>query len=379
MIGAASESVIRMPSEPVDRSRGLEKRPVVELRGVFKSFVHRDVLGDISFGIKRGEILSVLGPSGCGKTTILRIIAGFELPDRGEIFVNGGLVASCSHYVPPEKRSVGMVFQDYALFPHMTVRKNILYGLKGIESQRQGKILRSMIKLTGLQGFEERYPHQLSGGEKQRVAVARALAPCPDVLLLDEPFSSLDADTRLRMRGEVLGILREAKTTAILVTHDSEEAFCLGDRVGVLNRGRLEQVDTPEVIYHRPETPFVAGFVGHADFITAKISGRMAVTELGAFPLEKPLQWGRAMMMIRPDDVDFTPDVGGKGMLVGREFLGPENIYKIMLSSGQVVRSVKPSNEVYRNGLRVRVSLCLNHVVLFPPSHFVVSHPDCPL
>ncbi|KKL16485.1 hypothetical protein LCGC14_2495080, partial [marine sediment metagenome] len=210
---------------------------VVSLSGVSKTFEEKEVLRGITFDIKQGEIISLLGPSGCGKTTILRLIAGFELPDEGVISVKGKPVAGMGFSIPPDKRSVGMVFQDYALFPHMTVAKNVLYGLKGFDRERQKKILSGMLSLSGLSGYENRYPHQLSGGEQQRVAVARALAPCPNALLLDEPFSNLDADMRARMRTDVLNILRKARTTAILVTHDREEAFSLGDRVGVLNYG----------------------------------------------------------------------------------------------------------------------------------------------
>jgi len=344
----------------------MNKISVVSLSAVSKTFEEKEVLRGIAFDIKRGEIISLLGPSGCGKTTILRLIAGFESLDGGVISVMGKPVAGRGFSIPPDKRSVGMVFQDYALFPHMTVAQNVLYGLKGFDRARQKKILSGMLRLSGLLGYEKRYPHQLSGGEQQRVAVARALAPCPDALLLDEPFSNLDADMRLRMRTDVLNILREARTTAILVTHDREEAFSLGDRVGVLNCGRLEQLDTPEILYHHPKTPFVARFVGHADFIMGEVINRKVVTSLGSFSLLSPLQEKKCMVMIRPDDIDFAADADGSAALVDRTFLGSENIYKIRLASGEIVRSIQPSTTVYQPGQSLRVIANLDHVVVLP-------------
>ena len=338
---------------------------VVELRGVTKRYAANEVIHGISFHVAHGEIISLLGPSGCGKTTIFRLIAGFEVPDSGEIHVQGRQVAGPRRSVPPDRRSVGMVFQDYALFPHMTAADNIMYGLEGLERRRRQAILETMLDLVGLRGYGLRYPHQLSGGEQQRVAVARALAPCPAALLLDEPFSNLDADTRGRMRKEVLEILHQAQTTAILVTHDREEAFSVGDRVGVLHGGQLEQLDTPEVVYHQPRTTFVAGFVGQADFLDAVLRDDRAVTELGCFSVRATGGCGKVRVMLRPDDVDFLADDQGTARIVGREFLGAENLYTIRLQSGQSLRSVQSSTRVVPPGTRVRILAEPEHVVVF--------------
>lgn len=338
----------------------------VSLRGIYKAFDRITVVQDLSFEIRRGEILALLGPSGCGKTTTLRLIAGFEQPDKGEIIIQGSLVASPDLALPPERRSMGMVFQDYALFPHMTVAENIVYGLRDLEQWRKERVVTGMLEMVGMEGHSSYYPYQLSGGQQQRVAVARALAPCPAALLLDEPFSNLDADMRSQMRLEVLSILRQAKTTAILVTHDQEEAFTLADRVGVLNQGRLEQLDTPEGIYHRPQTPFVARFVGQADFLPAEVKQGHVVTELGSFTTNEHLPGARLSVMIRPDDIDFTPDDQAKAVIMGREFRGSENIYSIRLGSGQVVRSSQPSTAIYPLKQRVQILANLDHVVIFP-------------
>ncbi len=347
-----------------------ETRPdtpqVVSLQGVSKTYGDIPVIQDASFEIRQGEILALLGASGCGKTTTLRLIAGFEQPDAGEIYIQGRLAAGPGFSMPPERRSVGMMFQDYALFPHMTVAENVVYGLKGMEKAQQKKVLAGMLELVGMEGYDGRYPHQLSGGEQQRVAVARALAPCPAALLLDEPFSNLDADMRAQMRLEVLSILRRAGTTAILVTHDQEEAFTLADRVGVLNEGRLEQLDTPEAIYHRPCTPFVARFVGQADFLTAVAKNGQVETELGSFSIDEPIPRLGLRVMIRPDDIDFTLDDEGEALIISREFLGSENLYGIRLGSGQVVRSSQPSTVIHPIDQRVKVEANLDHVVLFP-------------
>ncbi len=222
-----------------------------------------------------------------------------------------------------------------------------------------------MLERIGMEGYGHRYPHQLSGGQQQRVAVARALAPCPAALLLDEPFSNLDADMRSHLRLEVLTVLREAMTTAILVTHDQEEAFALADRVGVLNHGCLEQLDTPETIYHQPRTPFVARFVGETDFLPAEVQNGRIVTELGSFPTNERLPGSRLSVMIRPDDIGFLPDDRGKGIIVGREFRGSENVYGIRLESGQVVRSSQPSTAIHPLNQKVQIKANLDHVVIF--------------
>src|SRR4029450_13118312 len=262
----------------------------------------------LSLQVAEGEIVALLGPSGCGKTTTLRLIAGLETADAGTITLRGHVVTGPGRAVPPEERGIGIVFQDYALFPHLTVEDNVGFGLP--RAARQGRRARTadVVALVGLAGFESRYPHELSGGQQQRVATARALAPAPTLLLLDEPFSNLDADLRAQMRDEVQGVLQATKTTAIFVTHDQEEAFTIADEVGVLSQGRLEQLGPPETIYHHPATPFVAEFVGAADFLPGLVTSAGVLTEIGVFDnVERRLPGEKVRVMIRPDDVTFVP------------------------------------------------------------------------
>ena len=323
----------------------------------------------LSFTVESGRILALLGPSGCGKTTTLRLIAGFETPDQGRIAIAGQTVADADRgiHVEPEARGVGVVFQDYALFPHLTIAQNVGFGLERTSRSERRARVAQILDLVGLTDFGGRYPHELSGGQQQRVAVARALAPAPTLILLDEPFSNLDADLRAQMRDEVEKILRATGTTAIFVTHDQEEAFTIADQVGVLDQGRLEQVGAPEVIYHNPATPFVAEFVGAADFLPGLVSREGIVTEIGVFGnLNGRALGSRVRVMIRPDDVTFVPDAAGEAVIVRRYFRGSENLYCLDLPSGHRVHSSQPSSAAFPNGLRVRPEAHVLHVVTFP-------------
>ena len=321
----------------------------------------------LTLTVEQGEILALLGPSGCGKTTTLRLIAGFEVPDSGRVAIRGETMAGPGRWVPPEQRGVGVVFQEYALFPHLTVAENVSFGLHRLPRSARQERVGQILELVGLEGFARRYPHELSGGQQQRVAVARALAPAPALLLLDEPFSNLDADLRTQMRDEVEKILRNTGTTGIFVTHDQEEAFTLADRVGVLNRGRLEQLDPPEKIYHHPATPFVAEFVGAADFLPGLVTTAGIVTELGVFANTEGREMGEKVnVMLRPDDVTFVPRPDGQGMIIRRSFRGSENLYCIRLPSGHRVHSSQASSMVFPVGTRVRADAHVIHVVTFP-------------
>lgn len=342
---------------------------IIELEGIRKSFQRGRVVAvnGVTLSVRQGEIMALLGPSGGGKTTLLRLIAGFEEPDAGTVSIAGKVVAQAAFSLPPEARGVGMVFQDYALFPHLNVKKNVAFGLSSLSSGERAKRVTEVLELVDLASLKERYPHQLSGGQQQRVALARALAPKPPVVLLDEPFSNLDADTRAQMRQEVRGILLETGTSALLVTHDQEEAFDFADRVGVLNFGKLEQLDRPEVIYHQPASRFVADFVGQADFIPGLVQPGSVVTEIGIFPYSGELPNGtRAEVMVRPDDVDIFPLSDGKGEIMARQFRGSENLYAVRLPSGQVVHSTQPSTVLYQVGTRVELKANLTHLVAFP-------------
>jgi len=324
-------------------------------------------LSDLTLAVEEGATLSILGPSGCGKTTVLRAIAGFERPQTGAITIAGRPVCDAAHWVVPEERGVGMVFQDYALFPHLTVADNVAFGLQRLEKAAAARTVAQTLDLVGLSGFEDRYPHELSGGQQQRVALARALAPKPIVLLLDEPFSNLDPDMRGQMREEVEEILRLTGTTAVLVTHDHDEAFAMADRVAVLNHGRLEQVDTPEAIYHTPSTPFVANFVGQADFLLGRVDNGKLHTEVGIFENVGRHPAGSAVeIMIRPDDVHIVPASPGGARIVGRQFRGSENLYTMILPSGQHLHSSESSTTVYPIGTLVDLKIVATHIVTFP-------------
>ncbi|TAK01558.1 MAG: ABC transporter ATP-binding protein [Candidatus Manganitrophaceae bacterium] len=321
---------------------------------------------EVSFKINKGQVLALLGPSGSGKTTLLRLIAGFETPDQGKIFLNGQEVSHPHYCLPPEKRGVGMVFQDYALFPHLTVEGNVSFGLGALPRDLRRKRVGEVIEQVGLTPLIHRYPHELSGGQQQRVALARALAPNPIVLMLDEPFSNLDPDMRTQMRMEVAAILRRTGSTAILVTHDHEEAFAMADKVAVLNAGRLEQCDPPELVYHIPATPFIADFVGQADFIPGVIRDGKVVAEIGIFPNASPFIDGtEVMVMIRPDDIDLVPHEKGAATVLGRQFKGSENLYTIALPSGQILHSSQHSLAVYSDQTKVDLKLKVTHTVLF--------------
>lgn len=340
----------------------------VELDNVSKSFAAAKAVSRLTIGVGKGEFFSLLGPSGCGKTTTLRLIAGLDRPDEGTVTINGEQVAAQNTWVQPEKRGIGIVFQDYALFPHMTVSQNVAFGLKGSRREKTKERVDEMLDLTGLAGLGKRYPHELSGGQRQRVALARSLAPSPRVILLDEPFSNLDADLREELRGETKRILKAQGATTILVTHDQEEAFSLSDRVGVLNNGALEQSGTPTEIYHHPRSRFVADFVGKADFIDAEIKGKTVSSLFGTFHLDGSLtqETGQVKLMVRPDDVAFSLDSTGEATIIEARFLGASILYLLQLGNGKTIHAIRPSTEMSPVGARVRVKLDARHIVVFP-------------
>lgn len=344
-----------------------DKPLVLELTDVTCSYeTGSSAVERISFSARKGDIICLLGPSGCGKTTTLRAIAGFEPVASGEIRLNGNVVSTTGRHVPPEQRRVGMVFQDYALFPHLTVRDNVGFGLASATvDARRGRV-DEMLSLTGLSEFSRRYPHALSGGQQQRAALARALAPQPVVLLLDEPFSNLDPDTTERMRVELLHLLKATQTTAVLVTHDHEEAFAMADYVAVLNNGQLEQFTTPETTYHLPVSRFVAEFVGQADFIPGTIRDSVVVTQLGTFPVPQDYQGGpEVVVMIRPDDIHIRENGNGDGTVESRQFRGSEIIYGIRLGSGDFVHSSEASTRFFALDSKVELEVIATHTVVF--------------
>ena len=273
-----------LPESPVDVPS--RKGAVIQVEDVTVQYAAAEgpALANFDFEVQAGEFVSLLGHSGAGKTTALRVIAGFEKVQSGYVRIGGRLVGSSFAHVPPDKRRVGLVFQDYALFPHLTVQANIEFGLNGMDRSVRDEQVKKMVDLTGLRGLESRYAHELSGGQQQRVALARALAPAPVAVLLDEPFSNLDRQLRGTLRREVRSILKDAGATAVLVTHDREEALALADRVGIVNEGRIEQIGTPYDVYAHPVSPVAAGLAGPCELVPGVLRGDAVETEAGSFP-----------------------------------------------------------------------------------------------
>lgn len=297
-------------------------------------------VSDVSFSMPKGEILALLGPSGCGKTTTLRLIAGFETPDRGTIRIGGRIVQSGDVELPPEERRVGFVFQDYALFPHLDVRRNVEFGLAGLALDDRRRRARESIDLCGLEGMESRFPHELSGGQQQRTALARALAPGYELLLLDEPLSNLDTALRTSLCKELRQILKHAGRAAIVVTHDREEAFQIADRVAVMRSGRLEQVGSARDLYDRPVSRFVAEFVLDATFLAGVVGNQGVETEIGPIPGADSLAAGtNVFVAVRPQQLELTPSRDGAGVVVERVFRGSHERYRVRLPSGTELAS----------------------------------------
>ena len=336
----------------------------LEVRNLVKHFhgTPQSAVNNVSFELSNSEILALVGPSGCGKTTTLRIIAGLERPDSGNVRLSGRVVASESIFVPPEKRGVGMVFQDHALFPHLTVSENVAFGLRGQSSTQVKQTVGEMLHLVGLLPLAKRYPHALSGGERQRVALARALAPRPVLVLMDEPFSSLDADLRMEMREHVRRILKAMQATVVFVTHDQEEALYMGDRLAVLQQGHLEQIGTPEEIFHESNTHFVAEFMGDSDFLKGKVTQSGIQTEIGLLrqvvdlPASTPVQ-----IALRADDIDFQMDGSGNSVILERFFRGAFNLYRLRLDSGQTLHAFTDHTRILPVGTRVRTFIRAEH------------------
>jgi iron(III) transport system ATP-binding protein len=317
---------------------------LIRVRDLGKRFGDVVAVDGVDLDVPRGRVLALLGPSGCGKTTMLRLIAGFERPDRGSIEIDGRVVAGDRRLVPAEKRRVGMVFQDYALFPHLTVSRNVGFGLTRGRGQAHARRVAEVLDLVGLGGHGDRHPHELSGGQQQRVALARALAPEPSVVLLDEPFSNLDAALRAQVRADVHRILVEAGTTAVFVTHDQEEALSMADAVAVMQDGRIAQLDAPERLYHAPADRRVAAFVGDAEFLPGRPDGHLVHTELGTLPLLAPAAGsnghsGHVDVLVRPEDLQVLRDDHGPATVLFREFYGHDQMLFLRLDTGRVLRA----------------------------------------
>lgn len=340
---------------------------VIDAKEVSKRYDQTVAVKRCDLEVASGEILALLGPSGSGKTTLLRLIAGFERPDEGRISISDRAVVDIAGavWVEAEDRGVGMVFQDYALFPHLTVAQNVRFGLRSTGRRERQHRVEELLQLTELVSCADRYPHELSGGQQQRVALARALAPRPGVVLLDEPFNGLDPELRPQMRREVARILRHLGTAAILVTHDQEEALGIADQVAVIRNGELQQIGTPEDIYYNPTTAFVASFIGHADFVPGVISGQQVHTEIGVFPSPPQMPSGPVKVMIRHEAVNSK--AGGILARVEEcEFLGGEILYRLRLPSGATIHLEQRKPVHWPVGHQVPVEVQLPNVVAFP-------------
>ncbi len=370
--------------------------PVLELDGVHKRYGSETVIDGMTLSVREGEILTLLGPSGCGKTTTLRLVAGLERPDGGRIALRGETVADGDRFVAPEQRGVGVVFQEFALFPHLTAAENVGFGLADRPADEREARVAELLELVDLEGYGDSYPDELSGGQQQRIALARSLAPEPEILLLDEPFSNLDVDLRVEMRQRVRAILKDAGVTAVSVTHDQEEAMSISDRVAVVSDGAIEQVGPPEQVFQQPESRFVAGFLGHASFLSGYVSGDSVETSVGTVPRDRvhglaeqydetPIE-----VLVRPDDVTARPvgaadggsgtesegdgrDGGSgpdsaDGRVTHRRYLGPTVLYHVELDNGDVVQCMHNHTEQVPIDAPVDVSVTADHDLAWFPA-----------
>ncbi len=357
------------------RKWGETTEPIFTLDDVTKEFAQEKAIDGVSLSVADGELLTLLGPSGCGKTTLLRMIAGLEEPTTGRIQIAGRVAASEHTFVRPENRGVGLVFQDFALFPHLSVRENIAFGLTDADAADGQQRVSDLLELVDLPGHGEKTPDQLSGGQKQRVALARSLAPEPELLLLDEPFSNLDVQLRVEMREEIRAILKEAGVTAVSVTHDQEEAMSISDRVAVIHDGRIEQVGTPESVFEKPESKFVASFLGRASFLEGRLKDGELFTEIGRFNAATLEGYDSAYdgtpvdVLVRPDDTRATPatQTDADGQIVSRQYVGPSFIYQVEMDSGDSVNCLHNHVEEFDLDQFVTVELIADHPLAWYP------------
>jgi len=345
---------------------------LLDIKNIECHYQAQTVVQGLSFHINQGDIVCLLGPSGCGKTTALRAIAGFEPIHNGTITLRGEMVSTPRNIIAPEKRKLGMVFQDYALFPHLNVYDNIGFGLRNMSKAAKQQRADELLALTSLAGFGKRFPHELSGGQQQRIALARAIANKPDLLLLDEPFSNLDIDLREKLAHKVRDILKNQAITALLVTHDQQEAFALGDMVGIMNEGRILQWDTPFNLYHEPNNRFVADFIGQGVFLNGTLlAPNLVRTDIGEIQGDRAYPWpvdSDVEVLIRPDDIIPDADSELRGEVIDKAFKGAEIMYTLKLPNGSRVLSLFPSHLHHALGEQVGIRVAADHLVAFPAS-----------
>lgn len=344
-------------------------KPILEVKNIECQHRGQTVVQDMSCHINEGDLHCLLGPSGCGKTTALRAIAGFQPLHHGEIFLNNERVSYPGYTKAPEKRHIGMVFQDYALFPHMNVKQNISFGLRNKSKKEKQHTVDQMLEVVNLSGYGERYIHELSGGQQQRVALARALAPEPKLILLDEPFSNLDIEMRERLSRDVRDILKSRGTTGVLVTHDQHEAFSFGDMIAVMNNGQILQRDTAYNLYHSPINRFVADFIGQGVFIQGQLTSHDTVeTALGTIKGDRAYEWDsgtKVELLLRPDDIVADEHGALKGTVIQKAFKGAEILYTLQLDNNIEVLSLFPSHHNHEIGEKVKLRLELDHMIAF--------------
>ena len=344
----------------------------LEVKNVSIAYNGKPVVNHVSFNLEEGAIGCLLGPSGCGKTSLLRAIAGFEPLSSGEIHLHGRCVAKPGQLMAPEKRRVGMVFQDFALYPHLNVENNVTFGLRRLSKSKSRERLEELLKLVELERVGQHYPHQLSGGQQQRVALIRAMAPRPDILLLDEPFSGLDGELREQLAHEVRDILKRDNITAILVTHDQLEAFAMADQIGVLGDGRLRQWTTGYDLYHQPADPFVADFIGQGVMLIGTVTGDNRVeTALGIIEgdfSQEAVDGARVKLLIRPDDLIHDDNSPLQLEVIDKAFRGAEYLYTLKLADGSHVMCMVQSHHDHAIGQRIGVRILADHLVIFPMS-----------
>jgi iron(III) transport system ATP-binding protein len=348
---------------------------VLELRGVSQAYGKRVAVKGVSLKLRRGDIGCLLGPSGCGKTSLLRTIAGFEPVVEGEVRLNGEIASRPGMTRSPEVRRIGMVFQDYALFPHLDVAGNVGFGLRALARTAREARVAEILRVVGLHDAASRFPHELSGGQQQRVALARALAPRPALLLLDEPFSNLDVDLRERLGQEVRAILKAENATAILVTHNQHEAFAMADAIGIMHDGRIEQWDSAYNLYHWPATPFVADFVGEGVLLPGELHGPHSIeVEVGTLESRRTLPYAGDAdvervpvdVLIRPDDIIHDDASPVRARVLHKAFRGAQILYTLRLDSGGRLLSLVPSHHDHALGERIGIRVEIDHVVAFP-------------
>ncbi len=341
----------------------------LDIQNIDVSYGDHSVVQAFSMQLKANHIGCLLGPSGCGKTTVLRTIAGFEQPQKGAVAINGQAVSDHKRHLPPEQRHIGMVFQDFSLFPNMSVADNIRFGLRRWPRSEQRQRVSELLKLIGLSDRANTYPHQLSGGQQQRVALARAMAPRPALLLLDEPFSSLDTDLREQLAREVRDILRKENISAILVTHDQHEAFAMADEICVMHEGRIQQQDSAYNLYHRPANRFVADFIGEGVLIPGQVANGKVQTELGDIAGQVPEHCKNGCkvdVLVRPDDIIHDDNAPDSAMVTDRAFRGSEFLYTLRMPSGLELLCLVPSHHNHEIGECIGIRLDFDHLVVFP-------------